>query len=167
MSEHGHKTAGRADALHFAVSQFLYREARLQDQHKYDEWEALWVEDGSIYWVPMSEDADPEKDVSYIYDNRQRLSSRIRQLKTGVRHAQSPQSRLSRVISNVECTETGGRVDVHFTFHLVEARHGGLITWAGRTEEVLVPMGDDFRIKSKKVILVNCSDALSNLAFLI
>ena len=60
------------------IEEFLFLEARLQDEHRYDEWEALW-EDDALYWVPMKDDADPERSVSYIYDNRARLASRIRQ----------------------------------------------------------------------------------------
>ena len=40
-------------ALLTEVSQFIYREARLQDEHAYDEWEALWTDD-AIYWVPAN-----------------------------------------------------------------------------------------------------------------
>src|SRR3546814_10188659 len=47
--------------LHHQVTQFLYQEARLQDLHDYDGWEALW-EDDAIYWVPANgHDTDPEK----------------------------------------------------------------------------------------------------------
>lgn len=47
--------------LHHQVSQFLFLEARLQDTHAYDEWEALWTDD-ALYWVPANgHDTDPEK----------------------------------------------------------------------------------------------------------
>src|SRR5690606_25216639 len=55
--------------LHHRVSQFLYREARLQDTHDYQGWESLW-EDDAIYWIPANgEDIDPEQKMSVIYDN--------------------------------------------------------------------------------------------------
>jgi len=76
-----------ASDLAEAVRQFLFREAKLQDEHRYDEWEALWAGEDTLYWVPMREGADPMREVSYIYDNRSRLSSRIRQLNTGLRHS--------------------------------------------------------------------------------
>lgn len=48
------------------IQQFIYREARLQDDHDYEAWEALWTSDG-IYWVPANEDdTDPDKQVSII-----------------------------------------------------------------------------------------------------
>jgi len=33
------------------VEAFLYREARLMDEHAYDEWLSLWTAD-ALYWVP-------------------------------------------------------------------------------------------------------------------
>jgi 3-phenylpropionate/cinnamic acid dioxygenase small subunit len=33
------------------VEQFLFLEARLIDERRFSEWEALWVDEG-IYWVP-------------------------------------------------------------------------------------------------------------------
>jgi len=89
-------------ALMSAVSAFLYMEARFQDEHQYEAWEALWTDDG-IYWVPANgADIDPEKEMSIIYDNRSRISLRIKQLLTGKRHTQTPQSRLRRIVSNIE-----------------------------------------------------------------
>jgi len=88
------------------VSQFLYREARLQDTHAYDDWEALWADD-AVYWVPANgEDTDPEREMSFIYDNRSRISLRIKQLKTGKRHSQTPPSKLARIISNIELLDS-------------------------------------------------------------
>ena len=68
---------------HHQICQFLYREARLQDEHRFDEWEALWTDD-AIYWVPANgEDTDPEQQMSILYDNRSRIALRIRQYHTG------------------------------------------------------------------------------------
>ena len=57
-------TTDLADLVrHHGIAQFLYREARLQDEHRFDEWEALWTDD-ALYWVPANgEDIDPERDI--------------------------------------------------------------------------------------------------------
>lgn len=150
-----------------AVEQFLYREARLQDEHRYDDWEKLWADDDILYWVPMREGADPAREVSYIYDNRSRLASRIRQLNTGVRHSQAPQSQLRRLISNIEIREGEDGIIVESNFMLIESRRALMTIWAGRTKHVLEPFEDSFRIKRKVVNLVNCAEAIGNLAFLV
>lgn len=36
------------------VEQFLYREARLADEHDYNGWESLWTD--GLYWVPANGD---------------------------------------------------------------------------------------------------------------
>ncbi|MGH7804230.1 MAG: aromatic-ring-hydroxylating dioxygenase subunit beta, partial [Candidatus Binatia bacterium] len=47
-----------------AVESFLYREARLMDTHRYDEWLALFDEDAT-YWIPSNrDDIDPRREVS-------------------------------------------------------------------------------------------------------
>ena len=38
------------------VQAFIFKEARLQDEHQYEAWEALWTDDG-VYWVPANGDS--------------------------------------------------------------------------------------------------------------
>ena len=78
-----------SDAMLREIAAFLYLEARLADESRYAEWEAL-VTDDMHYWVPKgAADYDPTARLSYINDNRARLATRIRQLQTGLRHAQT------------------------------------------------------------------------------
>src|SRR5262249_34881425 len=113
----GHHERGRAMRASSAVSelavaeveQFLYREARLADEHDYDGWEALWTDDG-VYWIPGGgrSDVDPDTQMSIAYDNRSRIGLRVAQLKSGKRHSQTPPSSVRRMISNVELMGTEG-----------------------------------------------------------
>ena len=102
----------------YKVENFLYREARLMDEHAYDEWLALWTDD-ALYWVPCNEDDfDPERHVSIVYENKARLEDRIARLKSGAAYAQDPKSRLSRIVSNVEIEDGNAtEVIVHSTFN--------------------------------------------------
>jgi 3-phenylpropionate/cinnamic acid dioxygenase small subunit len=135
------------------VTQFIYREARLQDEHRYDEWESLWTDDG-VYWVPANGDGgDPEQVMSIIYDNRSRIALRIRQYHTGKRFSQTPQSRLRRLISNIEVME--------------ENQTRGDVLCAARTEYRLRRVDGALRMARKKVNLVNNQDALYSMAFLV
>jgi len=148
------------------LAAFVYLEARLADEARYAEWEALW-DDDACYWVPTHEDADPEHDVSYVYDNRNRLASRIRQLQTGVRHAQSPPSKMRRLISNLEVTDTDGdTVTIGSNFALFEYRYTTTI-WAGRYLHRLRAREEGVRLVSKTVHLVNAQGAVPTMAFLI
>jgi hypothetical protein len=67
------------------VEQFLYREARYADESDYGAWEALWTDD-ALYWVSAGgADIDPVREMSVIYDNRSRIATRLKQVRTGDR----------------------------------------------------------------------------------
>ena len=89
------------DSEEHSIERFLYREARLADEHDYAGWEALWTDDG-VYWVPAAGTLDDPARMAIIHDNRHRISTRVRQLETGRRYAQAPPSRLRRIVSNIE-----------------------------------------------------------------
>lgn len=155
------------------VEQFLYREARFADEHDYDAWEALWTDD-ALYWVPVDGGAyDPRTHVSVVYDNRNRIHTRLEQLRTGKRYAQSPPSHLRRCVSNVEIlgTETpeSGVVDtvVGANFVLYESKPRGKEVWAGRYTYRLRIVGDEIRLAGKTVVLVDNAEAIPTLGFLI
>lgn len=151
------------------VEQFIYREARLADEHEYDEWESLWTDDG-VYWVPAQGEygSDPERRISVIYDNRSRIATRIKQLHTGKRFAQTPPSNLRRLISNIEILgEQGGDVLAAGNMIVVESRERGLTLWAGRCEYRLRPTEQGLRMAAKTVRLVDNDRPLHTLGFLI
>ncbi len=151
------------------IEQFLYKEARLADEHDYDGWEALWTDDG-LYWVPANgDDTDRMTQMSIIHDNRNRISTRIKQFKTGRRHSQVPASRLRRVVSNVEVLGAGenGDTTVEANFVLVESRERGKETWAGRYTYRLRTVDGELRMSYKKVALVDNAHVIPTLSFLI
>lgn len=156
------------------VEQFLYREARLADEGAYDDWEALWTDDG-VYWVPANgDDTDPTTQMSILFDNRSRIALRIRQLKSGKRHAQTPPSRLRRLISNIELLDGDSDGDagdedigVGANFVVYESRPRGVTIWAGRCLYRLRRTGGGLRMARKTVVLVDNDRPLSTLAFLV
>jgi benzoate/toluate 1,2-dioxygenase beta subunit len=153
------------------VEQFIYREARLADELEYDEWEALWTDD-AIYWVPANgDDIDPTTQMSVLFDNRSRISTRIKQLQTGKRHSQNPPSRLRRLVSNVELLEPapddGDHICAGANFLIYESRERGVTLWAGRSEYRLRRTDEGLRMAYKKVLLVNNDRPLSTMSFLI
>ena len=156
------------------VEQFLYREARYADESDYDLWESLWTDD-ALYWVPSGgADTDPVREMSVIYDNRNRISTRLKQLRTGRRYAQAPPSNLRRLLSNIEFL--GGRsnpaggadLEVGANFVVVESRARGNHIWGGRVTYRLRRADDGaLRMAYKKVVLVDNDKPLPTLGFLI
>lgn len=154
------------------VEQFLYREARYADELDYDAWEALWTDD-ALYWVPVATTDDPLRHMSVMYDNRSRIRTRLKQVRTGKRHAQAPPSNLRRLLSNIEFL--GGRanpdggidLEVAANFLVLESRTRGNTLWGGRTTYRLRRDEDTLRLAYKKVVLVDNDKPLSTLSFLI
>ena len=161
-----------SDAEEKAVVAFLYKEARLADEARYAEWEALWTDD-AIYWVPATLDphVDPNKQISHIYDNRNRIATRIKLLQSGHRYSQEPASSMRRLISNIEIEkQDNGDFIAGANFLLVElsiqAQHETHL-WAGRATHVLRWVDGELKMSQKKVVLVNAAEPLPNMSFLI
>ncbi|MFP6748561.1 MAG: aromatic-ring-hydroxylating dioxygenase subunit beta [Alphaproteobacteria bacterium] len=153
------------------IRAFIYLEARLADESEYGAWEALLTDDVH-YWVPYGKaNYEPDSRISFINDNRHRLATRIRQLQTGHRHAQTPASSMRRMITNLELleqSESGYVVAGNFVLyeHAIQATHNVRV-WAGRVTYGLRRTDDGLRMSRKVVELVNSTEALPTLAFLI
>ena len=126
-----------------------------------------------MYWVPATTDpeADPEKHLSHIYDNRTRLDTRIKLLQTGHRYSQEPPSLMRRLISNVEVERAeNGEFVAASNFILaelsVQAKHE-MHWWVGRTTHRLRRVDGALKLSQKTVVLVNAAEPLPNLSFLI
>lgn len=157
---------------HEQIESFLYLEAKYADEARYDDWEAL-VEPDFFYWVPAGDvvNPDPDTTVSVIADNRRRLKNRIAQLKTGLRLAQQPASPMRRLLNNFEINALNeAEFAVGCNFALFEYRIQAtreMTVWAGRYEYRLRRRGESFGLFYKRVDLINASDPLPTLAFLI
>ncbi|MDT5338115.1 MAG: hypothetical protein QOD90_3620 [Mycobacterium sp.] len=151
------------------ILSFLYLEARLADEGRYSEWEALWAndDDSVVYRVPMHPDDDPRTTLAYINDNRRRIKSRVAQLNTGNRHSQTPPSVMRRVLSNSEVVdEDGDIVTVESNFAVFEYRLRQR-SWAGRVTHTVRRTPDGPWLVRKIVNLIDAGGPVDTLAFLI
>ena len=126
----------------------------------------------TTFWVPASRiGGDAADQLSYLNDNRARVATRIRQLQTGKRLAQLPESRLRRVVSNVEVLDDDGHelsVAANFVvYELAVQSSRELRIWPGHVRYRLRRGPDGFRMAAKWVELVNAEAGLRNLTFLI
>ena len=156
--------------LRFELEQFLYREARLADESRYAEWEALWTGDEGLYWVPSRPDVDPATQVSHIYDNRARIATRVRQLCSGSRYSQLPVSPMRRVLSNIEMSAIDDGYELAANVVLYELAiqtTRDINIWVGRAVYRVRRVDDDLRMFYKRVDLINAAEPIPNLAFLL
>jgi benzoate/toluate 1,2-dioxygenase subunit beta len=151
------------------VETFLYAEARFADENRYDEWFALWT--GDIrYWVPVNVDEyDPDEHVSIIFDDRERLQDRMTRLKSGGAWSQEPQSRMRRVVSNIEIAPAK-RADERLivsNFVLGELRRGREAVYFAQQKHRLRLTPEGLRMAEKTVLLVRNNEPLHNLSFIL
>ncbi len=152
------------------AAEFLFHEARLLDEHRYEQWLSLWAEEGALtYWVPCNEDDyDPTEHVSLIYDDRQRLAERVVRLRSPAAHSQDPPSRTVRLVANIEVLDaTDSSVTVRSNQAIAEFRCGIQTTYFAAVTHDLDVASDGFRIRVKKVCLVNNDGHIRNLTFLL
>jgi len=146
---------------------FLYREARLIDERKFEDWLVLFTQDAR-YWIPNPKGSDPREETPIINDDMETLKDRIWRLRSPAAHAQSPPSRTRHIISNVE-VEGGkdGVTLVYSNFVIYEVRLGEERSVAGHYEHHLRKEDGEWRIALKKIWLINRDLPIYNLTFLI
>ena len=140
------------------VEEFLFHEARLIDERRFEDWRDLFTEDG-IYWVPAEPGQDnPVDRLSIFYENRELMDVRIRQLRHNAFWAQIPPVRTRHVIGNVVLEEGGGDAELRTrsSFVMLEYRDDRRRVFGGETRHRLRPDGDGFRIARKRVDIVDC-----------
>jgi len=139
------------------VAAFLYREARLLDEKRYEEWRDLFAADG-VYWVPASPgQTDPFEEMSLFYDDRAMLDARIVRLRHPRAHANVPAPRTVHAIANIELlAPADGLLEAAAVVTVTEWHEGRQTVYAGRARWTLRPASEgDFRIRRKRVDLVN------------
>lgn len=137
------------------LARFLFDEAELLDTGAYDAWLDLFTMDAH-YWVPLRpEQTDPVNEVSLYYENLTLMQARIGRL----RHprAMGLPTRTSHLLGNIAdlgTTPEGARI-VRSRFQMVEFAGDAQRLYAGRVTHHLVAEGDSWRIRLKRVDLVN------------
>ncbi|MDM0018489.1 aromatic-ring-hydroxylating dioxygenase subunit beta [Variovorax saccharolyticus] len=147
-----------------APEDFVAAEAALLDAGRFDDWLALFAEDGH-YWVPLqgAAQADPVSHNSIAYEDRLLLQLRIERLKNPRAHSQHPASHSQHVLqrSRIEREDDGsGEVLLHTPFLYVESRGEQQLLLAGSYRHRLVRTEAGWAIQQKRVDLLNAGRAL-------
>ncbi|QQK74711.1 aromatic-ring-hydroxylating dioxygenase subunit beta [Salicibibacter cibarius] len=150
------------------IEEFIYKEADLINSEQLNEWLELFTDD-AFYWIPSnSDDIDPKKHVSIIYDDRKRLEERVWRIESGQAYGQQPRSKTRHIISNVFIKDSDtDMVVVSSNFMIVEMRRSKQTIYSGRFEHQLVREESSWKIGSKKVELINNDEYLGNLSFIL
>ena len=152
-------------ALHHRVSQFLYHEARLLDERRWNEWESLFLEDG-VYWAPATPgQPDPLNHVSLIYEDQLLRKVRIARFASPAAPSLQPFPRTAHLVTNVmidaQDAKSGEIVAISRFLMIEYRREVGRVEGCGVTHDLFERDGA-FRIRRKKVDLVNCEGPLES-----
>jgi 3-phenylpropionate/cinnamic acid dioxygenase small subunit len=145
---------------------FVYHEARLVDEQRYDEWLELFTED-AVYWMPLTRgQPDGVNHTSLLYEDRLLLKVRIERLKGGRAAAQQQPSFCQHVLQapQLESSDAArGEYVTRTPFVYVESQLDEQILLSGVVFHHLVTVGGALRIRLKKVEIVNCDAALPSI----
>jgi 3-phenylpropionate/cinnamic acid dioxygenase small subunit len=167
-----------------SVQQWLYAEARLLDERRYD----LWLERTSPairYRVPAREyvtQADSRDFATWavdrewgrsgnfdlIDDDDAGLRARIGRLQTGMAWAETPPSMTRRLVGNVEILEVrdDGVVSAISALFLAKSRADERVLMTAQRRDRLEPHGGGYRLRERLVILDDAVLAAANLSTL-
>ena len=163
------------------VANFLYHEAELLDERRYEDWLALLAED-IRYWMPIRRNVklgELEReftreglDVNWFDEGKDTLTRRVQQILTGVHWAEEPLSRLCHMVSNVQLlgaepsVGAAREVTVKSRFLIyrnrVETETDILV---GKREDVLRRVDGGWRISRRKIVLDQNVLLTKNLTF--
>jgi len=163
------------------IEDFLYREADLLDNRRYEEWLGL-VADDIRYWMPMRRNVKlggeareftrADHDINWFDEGKETLERRVKQIMTGVHWAEEPVSRISHLISNVQLLEirpspaAPAEILVRCRFLVYRNRvETETDLFVGKREDVLRRAGSGWLIARRKIILEQNVLMAKNLTF--
>ncbi|MCP3725894.1 3-phenylpropionate/cinnamic acid dioxygenase subunit beta [Paraburkholderia sp. CNPSo 3272] len=147
----------------YRIEQFLFREARMLDSERWEDWLALMTED-IHYWMPAIENRRRADKLgayapgrgAYFDDNHFDLQRRVARFMQPSAWAEDPPTRHVHVISNVEAcpAEVDAEYRVHSVFVNYRSRgeaDNDLIL--GRREDILRETEGGLRIARRKIVI--------------
>jgi len=154
--------------LHRRVEQFLFLEAQLLDERRFEEWLGLFTED-AVYEAPLRVTRERQVDSELsgtgriFWDTKQTLGVRVQRLCSDFAWAEQPPSRTRHFVSNLRCWREGGAILARC--NLLVYRNRGEdpradLYSADRLDE-LVEEVDGFRVR-RRMVLVDQANLTGN-----
>lgn len=148
-----------------SIEQFIFKEARLLDTWRFWEWDKLFTDDG-MYWVPHKHHQEnPFDHISLFWENRMLRETRIRRVENARNWSQQPQTQTAHLVGNVciEGLDEDQALVVSASFQATEWRLDQRQLAGRYTYKLTGDKDAGWRIKLKRVDLVNCNDVFANL----
>lgn len=162
--------------LQHEVEQFLYHEARLLDERKFDDWLALLTDDVH-YWMPIrrtttvreidNEFTKPGA-MAFFDDDKNYLEIRVKKMAAGNAWSEDPPSRTRHFVTNIRIVDIqDDDIIIEANFHLYRTRlDSEEDSWIGHRKDVLRRVDGHFMLARRHIFLeqtVITSQNMSNL----
>ena len=145
---------------------FIYHEARLLDEQRFDDWLSLFAPDGR-YWMPLEHgQTDRRLTASLMDDDLFLLRLRVERLKGSRTYSQKPKSRSHHLLQqpSLRKIRSGFQSICHLdAMHYIEARQDQQDLYAAWATHDLITIAGSLRIQLKRVDLINCDAALGSI----
>lgn len=148
------------------LERFVYDEARLIDEKRFDAWYDLFTED-AYYWMPLTRNQpDGENYTSLLYEDKLLLKVRIERLKSPRSFSQHQPSFCQHVLQrptiDADEGERGPWV-MRTPFLYFESQLDSQLVLAGVSWLHVIERDEGLRIRLKKVEITNCDAALPSI----
>jgi len=148
------------------LARFVYREARLIDEKRLDEWYDLFTED-ALYWMPLVRgQTDPHSHTSLFCEDRFLLKVRIERLKNPLSHSQQQPSFCQHVLQRPELVgrdDDAGEYAMRTPFVYLETRLDEQFMLGGVAHHDLRLEDGGLKIAVKRIELLNRDAALPSI----
>ncbi len=146
------------------VEEFLYLEAQLLDERRFEEWLALLADD-LRYWMPMIRNVPgnemeraetrERQDVAWFDEGKDTLVLRVQQIRTGEHWASRSLSRTCHMVSNVQIENVTPQSLAARSRFLVYRNRGDteVDLFAGKREDVIARDGARLMLQRRKIVL--------------
>jgi 3-phenylpropionate/cinnamic acid dioxygenase small subunit len=150
------------------VSAFIWQEADMLDHGDFVEWLDLWTETAT-YIIPIDPlETDFENTLNYAYDNHHMRQLRVTRLTSGESISTTPRARTVRSQSRFRVlSDEGAVVTVRCAQNLREFRKDVLKQYTADVTFQLVRDGDSFKIQRKLIQLINSTDTLAGIGYIL
>lgn len=150
--------------VHYEVSRFLHREARLLDEERYRDWLAMLTRD-IHYWIPFRQNRfrkdkrpapTPETSANVFNDDYDELEDRVRRFETGQVWSEDPAPRMNRLVTNIEAefSERDDELEVFSNIALYRNRRLDEEIWfTGKRRDLLRRVDGCWRLARRHVFL--------------
>jgi 3-phenylpropionate/cinnamic acid dioxygenase small subunit len=150
------------------ASAFIWQEADMLDHGEFAAWLDLWAEK-STYIIPIDPlETDFENTLNYAYDDHHMRQLRVTRLTSGDSISTTPRARTVRSLSRFRVlSDEGDVVTVRCAQNLREFRKDVLKHYTADITFELVRNGDSFKIRRKLIQLINSTDTLAGIGYIL